>query len=154
MGLVVAALVAATGCAMIERPQMDVVTATNIFLLPEQAVSLTLQGIAADRTHAPEITAAAVTAAPDQEVAIESAALAAAPERAAEIRQAVAIARAQRDLGVSALPQAVAAPAPREAQREVVSNPSTFTSQFINGYWPTFRPRLRNDSSGAEGTVR
>jgi len=138
MGLVVAALVAATGCAMIERPQMDVVTATSIFLLPEQAVSLTLQGIAADRTHAPEITAAAVTAAPDQEVAIESAALAAAPERAAQIKQAVA------------------APAPREAQREVVANPSTFTSQFINGYGPnnTFRPRLRNDSGGAEGTVR
>ena len=138
MGLVVAALVAATGCAMIERPQMDVVTATSIFLLPEQAVSLTLQGIAADRTHAPEITAAAVTAAPDQEVAIESAALAAAPERAAQIKQAVA------------------APAPREAQREVVANPSTFTSQFINGYGlnNTFRPRLRNDSGGAEGTVR
>jgi len=45
---------------------------------------------------------------------------------------------------------------PREAQREVVANPSTLTSQFINGYWPnnTFRPRLRNDSGGAEGTVR
>src|SRR2546428_3257143 len=109
MGLIAGALLAATGCATTEWPQttqqppMDAITATNIFLLPDQAVSLTLQGIAADRMHAAEITAAAVTAAPDQEAAIESAAVAAAPERAADIRQAVAIARAPRERGGSAL---------------------------------------------------
>lgn len=94
-------------------------------------MSLTLDGIAADPDHAPQITAAAVTSAPDQAIAIESAALSVAPDRAAEIRRAVLLARAQSDVGVSALPQEVAAP-PRG---EEIPELSSFTHQYIYGWW-------------------
>jgi hypothetical protein len=146
------------GCATMSTPtaRQDVITATNIALLPHQAVNLTLAGVAADPDHAPEITAAAVTAAPDQAAAIEAAVLNVAPHRASEIRRAVTLARAQNAVEASALPQEVAAP-PRAAEAvTTTTEPSSFTHQFINGWYPgnTFRPFWRNDSGGAEGIVR
>lgn len=146
-GLIVGVLLAATGCATTAPPRQDVVTATNIFLLPHQAVNLTLAGIAADPDNAPQITAAAVTAAPDKAAAIESAAVTVAPHRAAEIRRAVLLARTQGDVGVSALPQEVAAPQRRQAEPSEITEPSSFTHQFINGWWSgsNFRPYWRND---------
>ena len=146
------------GCATTATapPRQDVITATNIALLPHQAVNLTLAGVAADPDHAPEITAAAVTAAPDKAAAIEAAVVNVAPHRAAEIRRAVTLARAQNAVGVSALPQEVAAP-PRAAEAvTTVTEPSSFTHQFINGWWSgnTFRPYWRNESGGAEGIIR
>jgi len=112
-----------------EATQMDI-TAANIFLVPSDAVRLTLDGIAADPRHAPEITAVGVKVAPDQAVAIESAAVAAYPSRAEEIRLAVATDRTRREAGFAAMPREVVAP----SSGEMITEPSAFARSWI-GSW-------------------